>query len=78
MNDWISVEDGLPDEWVKVLLAIEYEDSPVVGYYRDGSWEACTNNHGVSCAGHCYGGMVEGNFKSKEVTHYMPLPEPPK
>jgi len=78
MSEWISVDRSKPEQGKRVLLSIACEDCPVVGYWGEGRWEACTVNHEVSCGTYCYGGDVDGNFKTEEVTHYMPLPEPPK
>lgn len=78
MSEWIDATASKPKQGDRVLLSIKYEECPVVGYWGEGRWEACTVNHEVSCCTYCYGGMVDGNFKSEEVTHYMHLPEPPK
>lgn len=77
MSDWISVEEGTPKQGDRVLLAIQHEECLVVGYWGCGEYEACTVNMEVSCCGYCYGGMVERGFRSEEVTHWMPLPDPP-
>lgn len=59
MSEWISVEERLPDEQVKVICYFS-EKSKV-----ETSW------HVISL-----GFMFEGIFG--KVSHWMPLPEPPK
>lgn len=77
MSEWISVDSGKPRQGERVLLAIRYEDCPVVGYWGESRWEACCVNHEVSCGEYCYGGMVDGNFETEEVTHWMPIEDVP-
>ncbi len=68
MNEWISVEERLPDEGVRVLVCNIYGGSLPnqgdTGYVVD---------HGV---------MEDGEWCIQDdlffhVTHWMPLPEPP-
>lgn len=77
MLRWKLANESKPKQGERVLLKIQWEDNPVVGYWGEGRWEACTVNHEVSCCGHCYGGSVDGNFKSTEVTHYADFGEVP-
>lgn len=74
-GEWISVEDRLPEECEDVLTYSDnvqlkkYEDySPqYVGFIQNGGWYS-------SCDFYEY-----NNYMSLEyVTHWMPLPEPPK
>jgi hypothetical protein len=73
-NDWISVKDRLPEvkegdtrsNWVLVLT----RDSSryVADFNTKGSW-------------HCNCNCREGSYADEDgndVTHWMPLPEPPK
>lgn len=70
-SEWISVENRLPDTAERVLvcktwLGMVYK--PVYGYYQDfpnrkGCWYVLTE---------------EGYYPQREVTHWMPLPQPPK
>ena len=76
---WHDANESKPKQGDRVLLKIRYEDDcPVVGYWGSGEWEACTMNHEVSCSAFCYGGSVDRNFKSDEVTHWTEIPELPK
>lgn len=67
---WLNANESKPKQGERVLLKIRWEECPVVGYWGAGEWESCNLNHEVKCGGFCYGGMVEQNFKSEEVTHY--------
>jgi hypothetical protein len=54
-NEWISLEDKLPEKYGMVLAFTECGDIDVVYFFVDASW----------------GG-------TDKITHWMPLPEPPK
>ena len=60
--EWISVEDGLPESGNRVLIGSTVHD--VVGKARKSHncWIICASNDRVP---------------NSEVTHWMPLPEPP-
>ena len=62
-QEWISVEDGLPDEGVDVIVALRIIDRVSVDTDRiyGGKWFGYGAIRGVSY-----------------VTHWMPFPEPPK
>ena len=70
VQKWIPVTERLPDTAERVLvcktwLGMVYK--PVYGYYQDfpnqkGCWYVLTD---------------EGYYPQREVTHWMPLPEPP-
>lgn len=83
---WISVEERLPEEMEDVLILVketefygvykEFSKSyfcQYVGQY-DGEW------YTVYCHGHRYiaDTAKQPNADKLEVTHWMPLPEPPK
>lgn len=64
MSEWISVKDGLPGKFIRVLVHMPGETPhPTVheGYRGVKNWYA-------------------DGFRREdcEVTHWMPLPEPPK
>ena len=67
VQEWISVEDRLPEPFVSVLACIPSEEPlPTVheSYIADhGSW-VCI--------------LTAERYKTGEVTHWMPLPNPPK
>ena len=64
LNRWISVEEKMPEPHDDVAIIIRHGDCT---YLRIG-W------YGNACRWMQAGlGMIEG-----EVTHWMPLPEPPK
>jgi Protein of unknown function (DUF551). len=67
MSEWISVKEGMPAECASVLVS--NEGGAVANmYYDDGKW------------------FADGFLSSKipniaytgEITHWMPLPDPPK
>ena len=84
---WISVGEGLPDDLEEVLILVketefygqykEFSKSyfcQYIGCVDDGEW------YTVWCHGHRY---IKDTGKEPysdklEVTHWMPLPEPPK
>jgi len=62
MNNWISVKDRLPDVYTEVLFYNPEENLYIHGYFED-----------ISNSWH----EVGGNKVELNVTHWMPLPEPP-
>lgn len=64
-DNWISVDDILPDPYVNVLLLDIYENKYNVGFCKP-----------------CFSPKVywasEDNIRIKNITHWQPLPEPPK
>ena len=66
---WISVEDRLPEKYEEVLVFALYGRSwrPMIGwlgdFFEDKEWHVLTS---------------QGEFCPSDVTHWMPLPEPPK
>jgi len=72
MNEWISIEDRLPEDDVRVLLMTEKGFSVGAADHHDNvgvSWRI-----GNSMIAWDY----EYNLDDLEVTHWMPLPEPPR
>ena len=67
VQEWISVEDRLPEPFVSVLACIPSEEPlPTVheSYIADhGAW-VCI--------------LTAERYKTGEVTHWMPMPQPPK
>ena len=65
MNEWISVEDRLPEsagEWVLVYADGAYN---CIGYtLQAGFHDWCSNRDGL-------------NVCIEDITHWQPLPEPP-
>lgn len=81
MNNWISLEDWLPDICEDVLLVLKnYKNDIFVGYlYCENKFliqlpecqNDCKNEFENIC--HCC-----NVFELKDVSHWMELPEPPK
>ena len=65
MSEWISVKDRLPDTSADILVAAYWHDSwqTMVGWYSGNYWWVYTSH---------------GAFMPGPVSHWMPLPEPPK
>lgn len=72
---WISVKDRMPDEWDHIIVCNKNAD---IDDYKCGISEAVFAPCGKGCC--------EAKFEAKglehidhyDVTHWMPLPEPPK
>lgn len=63
VQEWISVNDRLPENICPVLVVLEGMSTAFNGWYHDGKWWTV--------------GAGTRPFKQK-VTHWMPLPTPPK
>ncbi len=79
MSEWISVKDRLPEDGVAALLYVENPYGPkdyFIGYLSvDGySWVETAETAPMTLCGH----IIEGCGSLRKVTHWMPLPEPPK
>ena len=62
--NWINVEDRLPDMHQYVLIwTTDYDDEPIANLAH---WN-----------GEDEGFLVNGGHRDNDVTHWMPLPEPP-
>jgi len=67
MSDWISVEDWMPGNGELVDVWTEGRRIPESSYEGGEFYTLGYDEHGVSC----YDTLAEN------VTHWMPLPEPP-
>lgn len=72
MSEWISVKDRLPEDFYHVdvwfkphSLGIADEWRVPDAYIRNGRWL------------HIYRG-AEAELEGRHITHWMPIPEPPK
>ena len=64
VQEWISVDDRLPEPWKQVLIYSRHDFCEVALYIGiPGKWRV-TWNHDM--------------LDADSVTHWMPLPEPPK
>ena len=64
--EWISVKDRLPDDETPILLKLEKEilkSNMHSGYYKEGKPFIVASVFA---------------FDAPKITHWMPLPEPPK
>lgn len=65
MSEWISVEDRLPQEGVKVLTLDKW------GHIRDRNLQKYWTGDKAYF-------RPDGMEPGRDITHWMPLPEPPK
>ena len=74
--EWISVNDKLPD----LSNSNKYGkySQPVLTLHSDGHHEDCTLQESVDFEGEPYWCYVQDDDWCETVTHWMPLPEPPK
>lgn len=65
--EWVCISDELPEFHKEILFYVDGQLAVMKGaFYR--------NNHKFKS----YGKYTEAAFYKDEVTHWMPLPEPPK
>lgn len=75
MTDWISVKDRLPELWTKVMLV--HKD----GRVGMGSLIVTNDPHGNDreiLYGFTQNPDESEDVKFPDITHWQPLPEPPK
>jgi len=77
LGQWISVKDQLPGRIGKYLVFFIRDVDPCQNILFNGSfkvvrWEVYSKMNGSR-----YGWAVSG-ISRKQITHWMPLPEPPK
>ncbi len=75
MAKWISVKDRLPEDKVEVLFYEKWCGVPGVGYYSEKCEDWNADTEFVEAYGNSY---VLSTIESEDVTHWMPLPDPPK
>ncbi len=76
MTEWISVEDRLPEE-DDVFFVLIHDDSDFVAIPEVSWWalDGIFTDTGKPCGAYW---EIEDEYKFYKVTHWMPLPEPPK
>lgn len=74
MSEWISVEDRSPEEH-KVVDAWNGDERLTNVEYYDNSFFSAEQQWDVDDCGF---GRFSNTFLEEGVTHWMPLPEPPK
>lgn len=81
VDRWISCEDRVPDESGKYLCYLATDEMEVVEFCREIEDDECNNNYPFG-VWNTYpsddGGECREWIEILEVTHWQPLPEPPK
>ena len=72
MNEWVAVSDRLPKSCANVLVAIRWNTGNAADDVTDDVYIAGYDAYG-DCWQDAFGVIGDG-----VVTHWMPLPEPPK
>lgn len=85
MSNWISIEDKLPEEYtaVQVFYQADLNGEPVTfisfATYKKGEWYLIDDFFGGYVLDVFYGTYEATDvIDGFEVTHWTPLPEPPK
>lgn len=67
MAEWISVEERLPEELTEVIVFTEATEQGVcIAFMENGKWLDGYSGRGIVM------------MQQELVTHWMPMPEPPK
>lgn len=74
-DNWISVNDALPPSDADVLAYVQYDDFPITAYYKAGFWNAGYQAREYFDSPD---GCIENVLRQYTVTHWQPLPSPPK
>lgn len=78
--EWISIKGRLPESCRYYLVCHPRHPSStrydsiltIAKYYSDNTWSVISDQEGV------WGGDFTDGFYPELITHWMPLPEPPK
>ena len=70
MDDWISVEERLPEVRTAVLVKDKDYSEPLLGYRCREPYEGKPNWFCVN--------TWQKGYRDTTITHWMPLPEPPE
>lgn len=80
-SKWINVKDRLPDKNMKCLCCVLARSTPYIyileyttNLYKVDKYDFPNKKHG----GFCDFDLEWGFIQYEKVTHWMPLPEPPK
>ena len=81
VQEWISVKDRLPEDLQKVLCfkQAKYGSCVMTAKFSECLEKYCdVDFHGVKHGGFFNYDSEVGYYELREVTHWMPLPQPPK
>jgi hypothetical protein len=83
MSEWISVEDRLPKDRQRVLVCFIDDVHRKTWHFDNGACQVATfgdyyGDHHFSLDCESVNGYLKLNLEQASVTHWMPLPEPPK
>ena len=75
---WQPIETA-PKDATKILVYDRIGQTIFAAEWVHSLWMADKDHLEVDCNGYCYGGRVsDTRNQERDVTHWMPLPEPPK
>lgn len=82
-QEWISVKDRMPDDRQKVLAFLNHKPYKVTTTRLCRYAKRLEDVDEFDLGGYLHGGFYDsdseyGYFEVLDVTHWMPLPEPPK
>lgn len=75
--EWINVNERLPEDDKEVLIYIKHADYPCQALYTDGYWVVSRQVRDTAKDGDMSQPSIP-LWATKDITHWMPLPEPPK
>lgn len=82
MSEWISVDESQPDNYQTVLWSCDGGPMITGMYYGEAHCKLMPDSHPISGKPRGtygkYGRYAEPAERGYKVTHWMPLPEPPK
>ena len=74
-NNWTSVEDGLPETTAEVSAYYSFQH-PTLRYSHNGRMHAHYSKK--ADVWYCFSSIAEVPLMPGVITHWQPLPEPPK
>lgn len=74
---WININDKLPEDGEEVLVAMKNCNLPIQVYRYGKQWYGSLEVTDSMVDGYCHDREI-GDYLSECITHWMPLPEPPK
>lgn len=73
-DEWVSVEERLPEDMTEVLLAVKYQNEQILAYRSNGKWYGSRETRDWMIDGYCENSELN---KCIEITHWRKLPPLP-